>query len=89
MSKYGIFSGPYFPVFELNTGKYGPEKTPYLDIFHAVTVTLQFVKSLRFGVTFQFLVLLNHEELAVILRIQNVFINSQHVLQNVFVFVLI
>ena len=20
-----------------NTGKYGPEKTPYLDIFHAVT----------------------------------------------------
>ena len=30
------FSGPYFPVFGLNTGKYGPEKTPYLDHFHAV-----------------------------------------------------
>ena len=29
MSKYGVFSGP-------NTGKYGPEKTPYLDTFHAV-----------------------------------------------------
>ena len=29
VSKYGIFSGP-------NTGKYGPEKTPYLDTFHAV-----------------------------------------------------
>ena len=29
MSKYGIFSGP-------NTGKYGPEKTAYLDTFHAV-----------------------------------------------------
>ena len=29
MSKYGAFSGPYFPVF-------GPEKTPYLDTFHAV-----------------------------------------------------
>ena len=23
-----------FPLFGLNTGKYGPEKTPYLDIFH-------------------------------------------------------
>ena len=30
-SKYGVFSGPYFPVFGLNTGKYGPEKTLYLD----------------------------------------------------------
>ena len=30
MSKYGVFSGPYFPVFGLNTGKYGPQKTPYL-----------------------------------------------------------
>ena len=24
------------PVFSLNTGKYGPEKTPYLDTFHAM-----------------------------------------------------
>ena len=24
-----------FPVFSPNTGKYGPEKTPYLDTFHA------------------------------------------------------
>ena len=31
VSKYGVFSGPYFPVFGLNTGKCGPEKTPYLD----------------------------------------------------------
>ena len=30
-------SGLYFPVFGLKTGKYGPEKTPYLDTFHAVT----------------------------------------------------
>ena len=49
MSKYGVFSSPYFPVFGLNTeiygvnlrtspntGKYGPENTPYLDTFHAV-----------------------------------------------------
>ena len=35
VSKYGAFSGPYFPVFGLNTGKYGPEKTPYLDTFYA------------------------------------------------------
>ena len=36
MSKYGGISGPYFPVFGLSTGKYGPEITPYLDTFHAV-----------------------------------------------------
>ena len=36
MSKYGVFSGPYFLVFSPNTGKYGPEKTPHLDTFHAV-----------------------------------------------------
>ena len=31
MSKYVVFSGP-------NTGKYGPEKTPYFDTFHAVDI---------------------------------------------------
>ena len=39
MSKYGHFTGPYFPVFALNTvntGKYGPEKTRYFDTIHAV-----------------------------------------------------
>ena len=36
MSKYGVFSGPHFPAFGLNTGKYGLEKTPYLKTFHAV-----------------------------------------------------
>ena len=36
VSKYGVISGLYFPAFELNTGKYGPEITPYLDTFHAV-----------------------------------------------------
>ena len=42
----GIISGPYFPVFGLDTeiytnpnaGKYGPEITPYLDAFHAVVI---------------------------------------------------
>ena len=43
MPKYGVFSGSYFPAFGLNTpylsvfspnaGKYGPEKTSYLDNF--------------------------------------------------------
>ena len=28
-----------FPVFGLNTGKYGPEITPYLDNFHTVIDT--------------------------------------------------
>ena len=31
VSQYGVFSGPYFPVF-------GPENTPYFDTFHAVNV---------------------------------------------------
>ena len=32
-----FFSGPYFPVFSQNMGKFGPEKTPYLDNFHVVS----------------------------------------------------
>ena len=35
-SKSGVFFGPYFPAFWLNIGKYGLEKTPYLDTFHLV-----------------------------------------------------
>ena len=27
---------PHSAVFSPNAGKYGPEKTPYLDTFHAV-----------------------------------------------------
>ena len=34
MSKYRFFSGP-------NTGKYEPEKNPYLDTFHAVQVRVK------------------------------------------------
>ena len=40
MPKYGIFPGLYFPVFSPNTGKYGPEKTPYLNTFQAVEIRL-------------------------------------------------
>ena len=34
--KYGVFSGLCFPVFTSNTGKYGPQKTLYLETFHAI-----------------------------------------------------
>ena len=39
MSKYGVFSGPYFPVFSPNTGKCRLEKTLYLDTFYTVYVS--------------------------------------------------
>ena len=35
MSKYGVFSGPYFPAFGLNTERY---EVSYLDTFHAVVI---------------------------------------------------
>ena len=37
VSKYEVFSGPYFPVFSPDTGKYGPEKFPYFDSFRTVS----------------------------------------------------
>ena len=43
MSKYGVISGLYIPVLSLNTGKYGPEITPYLDTFHAVMDISEYV----------------------------------------------
>ena len=47
MSKYRAISGPYFPVFGMNTGKYGPEVTLYLDTFDAVK-NLQIQNNERF-----------------------------------------
>ena len=47
VSKYGVISGPYFPVFGLNTGKYGPEITPYLDTFHAVLLEADSIKNIN------------------------------------------
>ena len=38
--KCGVSSGPYFPVISTNTGKYGLEKTTYLDTFHEVQITV-------------------------------------------------
>ena len=34
----------FWSVFSLNTGKYGPEKTPYLETFYAVSVNKGFLK---------------------------------------------
>ena len=36
VSKHGVISGPYIPVFSPNTGKNRPEVPPYLDTFHAL-----------------------------------------------------
>ena len=41
MSKDGVISGSCFPVFGLNTGRYGPEIAPYLDTFYAVNFKFQ------------------------------------------------
>ena len=40
-----VFSGPYFTVFGMNAGKYGPEKTPYFDTFHPVVSSVNVTKS--------------------------------------------
>ena len=47
------FSGPYFPVFGLNTGKYGPEKTPYLDTFHTVLFVNYLLENLLWILQYQ------------------------------------
>ena len=60
VSKYGVISGPYFPAFGLNTGiypinsvfspntgKYGPEITPYFGTFHAVGLFQYLIKALK------------------------------------------
>ena len=43
VSKYGVFPGPNFSVFGMNTGIYGPEKSPYLYTFHAVAIIKTYV----------------------------------------------
>ena len=40
VSKDAVFSGPYFPTFGLNAGKYGPEKTPYLEWLSSICLRL-------------------------------------------------
>ena len=35
--KYGVVSGPYFPVFRMNAGKCEPETASHLDTSRSVT----------------------------------------------------
>ena len=54
MSKYGVFSGPYFPPFGLNTGKNGPEKNSVFGHFsHSVNQLTQ-SRSIEQGITLSF-----------------------------------
>ena len=68
VSKYGVFSGPYFPTFALNTeryslslriqsecGKIRTRKTPYLDTFLVSFKlnTLSDMKPVLFGRTYE------------------------------------
>ena len=46
--KKGVFSGPYFPVFSPNAGKYGPGRTPSLDTFHTFGV-LEYLNFCKFS----------------------------------------
>ena len=39
VSKYGVITSPYFPLFVLTTGKSGPKRTLYFNAFHAVKRT--------------------------------------------------
>ena len=43
------FSGPQFPAFELNMGKYRPKKTPYLDTFDTVAIQEIISDASKFG----------------------------------------
>ena len=67
-SKYSVISGPCFPVFGLNTKiysvnlrihpnteKYGPEITPYLDIFTQWYVFMKIKKYRNIRAVSQFL----------------------------------
>ena len=40
---------PYLSVLSPNTEKYGPEKTPYLDTFHAVLYFMRILRGLLMG----------------------------------------
>ena len=71
VSKYGVVSGTYFLVFLLNTeryylsvfspntGKYGPEISPYLETFHAVISVIVLQNMIRIYVFTKFGKVLN------------------------------
>ena len=66
MSRYGVISGPYFPVFGLNAGKYGLEITPYLDTFYAlklVSSSLKYIEAKTHLENVTFVTSMSHKRL--------------------------
>ena len=61
MPKYGVISGPYFPVFSLNTGKYGPRITPYLGTLRSAVKNV----ALKIGYNISLVKLNNNENRAI------------------------
>ena len=57
MSKYGVISDPYYPVFSPNTKNYGLEITSYLDTFHSVISTFSTKETLKLDSEAQFLLI--------------------------------
>ena len=87
MPKYGVISGTYFPVFSPNTGKYGPEITPYLDTFHVVS-NHQIIISTHHPVA-ESIVKYYHEQYLHVGReqilpfIRSIFVQKRHILAEV------
>ena len=87
MPKYGVISGTYFPVFSPNTGKYGPDITPYLDTFHAVS-NHQIIISTHHPVA-ELIVKHYHEQYLHVGReqilpfIRSIFVQKRHILAEV------
>ena len=47
MAGYGAFSGPFFPVFKMNIGIYGPRKTSVLGHFSPSECFTSFKKTIK------------------------------------------
>ena len=62
MSKYGVISDTYLPVFSPNTGKCRPEITSYLDNFHVVLYSywISFSWNIKVGGVNKFCVYVNN-----------------------------
>ena len=75
MSKYGVFSSPYFAVFSLRY-----RKTPYLDTSHAVSVLLK--------ETTHMCMLLTHPKMVKSYLSNNIYPNNLFALNNLLSYIL-
>ena len=69
----------YLFVFSPNAGKYGPEKTPYLDTFHAVVIKLMRMRKLTLEgkiTIFKSLAISEIVHLAIITKVPNIVIEK-------------